>query len=96
MRLTRPRKAADATLRRLLATTAVGAVTLVAYTCPAHSQVFNTGPAGLAQQMPRIYAPYLANMSRIKVLEKSAGPPARGVIPGRGSSPSAPRTTART
>ena len=63
------------TPRLLLAAAAVGAATLAA--CPAHAQVFNTGPAGLAQQMPRVYASYLANISRVKVLEKGAGSPAR-------------------
>jgi hypothetical protein len=35
----------------------------------AQAQVFTTGPAGLAQQMPRIYAPYLATIGRVKLLE---------------------------
>lgn len=77
MRPTSPRKAADVMPRLLLAAAAVGAATLAAYARPAHAQVFNTGPAGLAQQMPRVYAPYLANISRVKVLEKRVGPPAR-------------------
>lgn len=70
-----PRTSADVTLRLLLAAAAVGAATLAA--CPAHAQVFNTGPAGLAQQMPRVHAPYLANISRVKVLGKGVGSPAR-------------------
>jgi hypothetical protein len=35
----------------------------------ARAQVYSTGPAGLAQQMPRIYAPYLATIGRVKLLE---------------------------
>jgi uncharacterized protein DUF6683 len=35
----------------------------------AQAQVYTTGPAGLAQQMPRIYAPYLATIGRVKLLE---------------------------
>ena len=35
----------------------------------AQAQVYSTGPAGLAQQMPRIYAPYLATIGRVKLLE---------------------------
>jgi hypothetical protein len=37
---------------------------------PANSQIANTGPAGLARQMPRIYGPYMANRSRIKYKQK--------------------------
>ncbi len=36
----------------------------------AHGQVFSTGPAGLARQMPTIYGPYLANISRVRILQK--------------------------
>ena len=32
----------------------------------ANAQVSNTGPAGLARQMPRIYGPYMANRARIR------------------------------
>jgi hypothetical protein len=35
----------------------------------AQAQVSTTGPAGLAQQMPRIYALYLANIGRGRVLD---------------------------
>ncbi|HEX2271061.1 MAG TPA: DUF6683 family protein [Pyrinomonadaceae bacterium] len=34
------------------------------------AQIANTGPAALARQMPTIYAPYLANISRVRVLQK--------------------------
>jgi hypothetical protein len=34
------------------------------------AQVASTGPAALARQMPRIYAPYLANISRVRILQK--------------------------
>jgi hypothetical protein len=34
------------------------------------AQIATTGPAALAQQMPRIYGPYLAMMSRVRVLQK--------------------------
>ena len=34
------------------------------------AQISTTGPAALARQMPTIYAPYLANISRVRVLEK--------------------------
>lgn len=33
-------------------------------------QVASTGPAALARQMPTIYAPYLANISRVRILQK--------------------------
>ena len=33
------------------------------------AQVYQTGPAGLAQQMPRIYGPYLSNISRVRILQ---------------------------
>ncbi|HET6976030.1 MAG TPA: DUF6683 family protein [Pyrinomonadaceae bacterium] len=36
----------------------------------ASGQVATTGPAALARQMPTIYAPYLANISRVRVLQK--------------------------
>ena len=36
---------------------------------PLIAQVYQTGPAGLAQQMPHIYAPYMANISRVRILE---------------------------
>lgn len=37
---------------------------------PLSAQVSNTGPAGLARQMPRIYGPYMANRARIKYQQK--------------------------
>jgi len=36
----------------------------------ASAQISSTGPAALAQRMPTIYAPYLANISRIRVLQE--------------------------
>jgi hypothetical protein len=33
-------------------------------------QIATTGPAALARQMPSIYAPYLANISRVRILER--------------------------
>ena len=36
----------------------------------ANAQVYSTGPAGLARQMPTIYGPYLANISRVRILQK--------------------------
>jgi hypothetical protein len=44
------------------------ACTLCAVITPA--QIATTGPAGLARQMPTIYAPYLANISRVRILQK--------------------------
>lgn len=35
-----------------------------------NAQISNTGPAGLARQMPGIYGPYLANISRVRILQK--------------------------
>ena len=35
------------------------------------AQIATTGPAALARQMPNIYGPYLANMSRVRILEKN-------------------------
>jgi hypothetical protein len=37
---------------------------------PAHAQVATTGPAALARQMPTIYGPYLANISRVRILQQ--------------------------
>jgi hypothetical protein len=34
------------------------------------AQIATTGPAALARQMPAIYGPYLANISRVRILEK--------------------------
>ena len=31
----------------------------------ASAQIFDTGPAGLTRQMPRIYGPHMANRSRL-------------------------------
>ena len=31
----------------------------------AGAQIFETGPAGLSRQMPRIYGPHMANRSRL-------------------------------
>jgi hypothetical protein len=39
-------------------------------TVPLSAQVATTGPAGLARQMPRIYGPHMANVSRIKNQQK--------------------------
>jgi hypothetical protein len=38
--------------------------------CLAHAQIASSGPAALARQMPNIYAPYLANISRVKILQR--------------------------
>jgi hypothetical protein len=43
----------------------------------AGAQVLSAQPAGLAAEMPRVYAPYLANVSRIRLLEKPPHRPAR-------------------
>ena len=45
----------------------ISLVVLTAF--PLTAQVYQTGPAGLAQQMPGIYGPYLANMSRVRILQ---------------------------
>jgi hypothetical protein len=45
------------------------------------AQVATTGPAALARQMPNIYGPYLANISRVRILQK------RGKL---GSNPGSP------
>ena len=61
---------------------------------PMAAQVFNTGPAGLARQMPRIYGPHMANSARLKYLQKrkrSRRPPKHGVVqrrPSRAKHPS--------
>ena len=36
----------------------------------ANAQIYNTGPAGLARQMPTVYGPYLANISRVRILQR--------------------------
>jgi Family of unknown function (DUF6683) len=46
------------------------AVLLLLPVVSARAQIFDTGPAGLARQMPNIYGPYLANISRVRVLQK--------------------------
>ncbi len=43
---------------------------LPGFAASATAQIANTGPAGLARQMPTIYAPYLANISRVRILQK--------------------------
>jgi hypothetical protein len=37
---------------------------------PLSAQVSTTGPAGLARQMPRIYGPHMANVSRVRNQQK--------------------------
>jgi hypothetical protein len=37
---------------------------------PLRAQIATTGPAGLARQMPRIYAPHMANVSRVRNQQK--------------------------
>jgi hypothetical protein len=54
--------------KALWATVLFNALIIVAV-FPLIAQVYQTGPAGLAQQMPRIYAPYMANISRVGILE---------------------------
>jgi len=54
--------------KRLLAFLLIGA--FVGFSPSASAQISNTGPAGLARQMPRIYGPYMANSSRIKNQKK--------------------------
>ncbi len=49
---------------------------------PLTAQTYQTGPAGLAQQMPRVYAPYLANISRVKILENKGKASPDGHQPG--------------
>jgi len=39
----------------------------------ASAQIARTGPAALAQRMPTIYGPYLANMSRVRILHARGG-----------------------
>jgi hypothetical protein len=54
----------------------------------AQAQTFNTGPAALARQMSTIYAPHLATINRMKVLEnrrKLGASEAPGPAPGRAS-----------
>lgn len=50
------------------------------------AQIANTGPAALARQMPTIYAPYLANISRVRVLQKRGKLKSTTQSPGRFSS----------
>lgn len=62
----------------------------------AEAQIATSGPAALARQMPTVYGPYLANISRVKILQKRgnltapnrrAGSPASGgpIAPGSGT-----------
>jgi hypothetical protein len=37
----------------------------------ARAQIATTGPAALARQMPTVYGPYLANISRVRILQKN-------------------------
>lgn len=68
---------------------AAGIVIICVLCCGiASAQVASTGPAALARQMPNIYAPYLANISRVRVLQK------RGKLnSSRGSTSSRPSPT---
>lgn len=57
-------------MTKQLLTILLAAPMVLAAPLPAAAQVFNTGPAGLARQMPRIYGPHMANRARLKYLEK--------------------------
>jgi hypothetical protein len=49
------------------------------------AQVYQTGPAGLAQQMPRVYAPYMADISRVRILQNQSK--TNSIYPGKTSGP---------
>jgi hypothetical protein len=76
---------------------AIRIVTLTAavgvYLCVAHAQVASTGPAALARQMPTIYAPYLANISRVKILQRQGKlkPGSGGATTRKSTPPANPR-----
>jgi hypothetical protein len=58
---------------------------------PAHGQIASSGPAALARQMPTVYGPYLANISRVRILQR------RGSLRSAGSTrQSVPKTTPST
>jgi hypothetical protein len=45
-------------------------ISMLCVSASARAQVATTGPAALARQMPTIYGPYLANISRVRILQK--------------------------
>ena len=54
----------------------------------ASAQIARTGPAALAQRMPTIYAPYLANISRLRIMQARSRPvPHPGINRRRGQEP---------
>jgi hypothetical protein len=45
-------------------------VVFLAAATPVSAQIAPYGPAALARQMPSVYGPYLANISRVRILQK--------------------------
>jgi len=91
---------------RTTVTLATVVVVILATLTAAPAQIATTGPAALARQMPTVYAPYLANISRVRILQKrgqlsTSRPGAGGVrtpksqppAPGKTSTGSLPTTT---
>jgi hypothetical protein len=52
-------------------TVLVGIICLLGVAASVRAQVATTGPAALARQMPNIYGPYLANISRVRITQKN-------------------------
>jgi hypothetical protein len=60
----------------------------------AAAQIARTGPAALARQMPTIYAPYLANISRVRIMQaRNRQVPHAGMSRSRGQEPSRAQPT---
>jgi hypothetical protein len=77
----------------LRTTLALGIVVLLATSTAAPAQIATTGPAALARQMPTVYAPYLANISRVRILQRQGKlNPSRGSV--RTSKPPPPTSPA--
>ena len=71
---------------------------------PVTAQIATTGPAALARQMPTVYGPYLANISRVQILstpgqrpsaDRTASPRSSGHVPA-GRQPRPPASPAGT
>ena len=58
---------------RVVVRAAVFTLGLVFSSSLGFAQIAQTGPAALARQMPTIYGPYLANISRVRILGKRNG-----------------------
>ena len=80
-------------------TVAFAIVFVLTTSTAAPAQIATTGPAALARQMPTVYAPYLANISRVKILQKQGqlkGPRGGTVRTPKSQPPSQPPAPGKT